>query len=81
MTIQLSSELEATVYSEAQRLGTTPDSLVESVLRERFAELPKPGDPMTPEQAQEWKRRLRSISQPCGVVLSDEALSRESLYD
>lgn len=29
----------------------------------------------------EWERRLRAIGTDCGVSLSDEALSREELYD
>lgn len=29
----------------------------------------------------EWERRLRGIATDCGVILSDEALSREELYN
>jgi hypothetical protein len=81
MTIHLPADLEAAVSSEAQRLGTTPQSLVEDMLRFRFLKLPKPGEPMTPEESDEWLRRLKAIAQPCGVSLTDEQLSRETMYD
>jgi hypothetical protein len=29
----------------------------------------------------DWERRLRAIGKDCGVALSDEALSREEMYD
>ena len=29
----------------------------------------------------EWARQLLAVAQDCGVSLSDEALSRENLYD
>jgi predicted DNA-binding antitoxin AbrB/MazE fold protein len=35
---------------------------------------------LTPAQ-EEWLRRLRGAATDCGVSLSDEALSREELYD
>ena len=33
------------------------------------------------ETQQEWLRRLRGIATDCGVSLSNEALSREEMYD
>jgi predicted DNA-binding antitoxin AbrB/MazE fold protein len=33
------------------------------------------------ETQKEWLRRLRSAATDCGVSLSNEALSREELYD
>lgn len=36
-------------------------------------------EPVVPRD--EWERQLVSIGVPCGVSLSDEACSRESLYD
>jgi hypothetical protein len=81
MTIQLSADLQAAVDAEANRLGTTPESLVVQTLRMRFIKLPKPGKPMTNEQKEEWLARLRAIAQPCGVTLTDEQMSREMLYD
>ena len=35
---------------------------------------------LTPAQ-EEWLRRLRSIATACGVSISNEALSREEMYD
>jgi hypothetical protein len=35
---------------------------------------------LTPAQ-EEWLRRLRSAASPCGVSLSNEAVSSEGLYD
>jgi hypothetical protein len=78
MTINLSAELGEAILSEAKRLGTTPDLVVEQALREKLAK-PAAQSPLIPRD--EWERRLLSIARPCGVSLSNEALSREELYD
>ena len=76
MTIILDPELEARLAAAAARQGTTAEALAMETLRERF---PKQRSPIEPQD--EWERRLRAIATDCGVSLSDEALSRESLYE
>ena len=88
MTITLTPELEQEVAKRAQDLGTTPEGLVLERLRHDFLVpartypfktlTPPPAEPMPHD---EWMRRLRSIGVDCGVSLTDEQVSRESLYD
>ena len=75
MTITLGPELEAALSEAAWREGVSPGTLALNVLRERF--LPRPAI-----QAQDdWERELRALAKDCGVSLSNEALSREQLYE
>ena len=80
MTIQLPADLGNAVAGEARRLGTTPERYVEQALRQQLSANSvapaKPGEPC--DDFETW---LRSIARPCGVSLSDEALSSEGLYD
>ena len=76
MTITLGPELEAALNEAAQRQGVAPDVLALNVLRERFL---APAPAIQPQD--EWERRLLGLAKDCGVSLSDEALSREELYD
>lgn len=41
----------------------------------------RPPTPTLLEPRDEWERRLRAIATDCGVSLSNEALSREEMYD
>jgi hypothetical protein len=75
MTITLSPELEAALKEEARRQGMPPEELAVNVLRIRFQYPPE----MQPRD--EWERGLLEMARDWGVSLSDEALSRESLYD
>lgn len=80
MTINLSADLEAAVADEAQRLGTTPDRIVELALRERLRPQvvqPSPRAPNPDERLQ----RILAATKECGISLSNEALSSEGLYD
>ena len=88
MTITLTAEIEQAATKRAKELGTTPESLVLEHLRHDFntpaaqytvKTLTPPPMPAIPHE--EWMRRLRSIATDCGVSLTDEQVSRESLYD
>ncbi|HVS38873.1 MAG TPA: hypothetical protein VMS17_25170 [Gemmataceae bacterium] len=75
MVITLGPELEAALKAAADRRGVTPEMLALSALRVRF---------LTPPELQprdEWERGLLELALDCGVSLSDEALSREEMYD
>ena len=74
MTITLSPELETSLNEAARRRGVAPQSLAEEILRERLR--PQPIEPQD-----EWERRLFGAARDYGVSLSNEALSRENLYD
>ena len=76
MVINLPPQLEAALRQQAQRRGVDPQTLALDALRERFL---IPAAPLEPQD--EWERRLFSAATDCGVSLSDEALSREALYD
>jgi len=69
------------------------ERILESIPEEATPEMP--ADPatnrITPEEAAEWlknfqprddwERRILAMGRDCGVSLSDEALSREEIYD
>ena len=83
MTITLTPDLEKEVSKRAQQLGTTPERLVLEKLNEGFAMTAVGGEelhiPFEPQD--EWEHRLLSIGTPCGVSLSNEAVSSEGLYE
>jgi hypothetical protein len=76
MTITLSPELEAALSEVAQRQGMAPEVLALSILKERL--LP-PALPIEPRD--EWERRLLGLAKDWGVSLSNEALSRDEMYE
>jgi hypothetical protein len=78
MTIQLSADIEAAIVNQAARLGTTPEQFVEQALRER---LQTAKQPQTGPQIEGKLHRLIAVARPCGVALSNDALSSEGLYD
>lgn len=75
MVITLDAELEAALNELARRQRVAPEELALKTLRERLLAVAalQPRD--------EWERRLLEAATDCGVSLSDEALSREALYD
>ena len=76
MVITLGPELEAALDEAARRQGMSPEVLALNVLRERFlARAPA----IQPQD--DWERELLALAKDCGVSLSNEALSREQLYD
>jgi hypothetical protein len=75
-TIHLDRELAERIEAEAKKTGKHPHGLALEVLRERF---PRPIP--TPEEHEEWVRRLHEIGIDCGVSLPNEALTSEAIYD
>lgn len=75
MVITLTPELEKAVREQAAQRGVTPEALALATLRERFP--PRPAL----EPRDEWERKLLAIASDCGGHLSNEALSREEMYD
>jgi hypothetical protein len=76
MVITLTPELEAAVKEAASRQGIAPDALALNALRERFLPTKWPIEPRD-----DWERRLLDVGTDCGVSLSNDALSREALYE
>jgi hypothetical protein len=76
MVIQLDPALEAAVVETARRQGIAPEVLALNALRQRFL---APAPPITPQD--EWERQLLALGTDCGVSLSNEALSREEMYE
>jgi hypothetical protein len=75
MVITLDPELEAALNESARRQGIAPEVLALKTLRERFL------TPALLEPRDEWERGLRAAATDCGVSLSNEALSRDEMYD
>lgn len=76
MVITLGSELEAALKEAAGRQGVAPEVLALDALQERFV-----GTALALQPQDEWERRLLEAATDCVVSLSNEALSRESMYD
>ena len=75
--ITLTPDIEQGVTRRAQELGMTPERL--DKLRQEFA--PTAVQPSLPPPRDDWERMLRAVSSPCGVSLSDEAVSSEGIYE
>lgn len=75
MVITLDSELETALNEVARHKGVAPEVLALNVLRERILDMAV----LVPRD--EWERELLALAIDCGVSLSNEALSREQLYD
>jgi hypothetical protein len=75
MVITLDPELEAALNEVARHKGMAPEVLALNVLRERILSMYV----LVPRD--EWERGLLELALDCGVSLSNEALSREELYD
>ncbi len=75
MVITIPAEMEDALMEAARELGVTPETLVIDTLQTNLAarEQRAPHD--------RWEDLLRSVGSPAGVSLSDEATSRETLYD
>lgn len=74
VTIELDEPLSAALDVEARRRGIEPGALAVRLLREHVPPLPI-------EPRDEWERSLLAQARDYGVSLSDEALSREHMYD
>ena len=76
MVLTIGPELEAALQEQSKRRGIAIDRLALDALRDQF--IPKQPKIMSHD---EWLARLDAISTDCGMSLSDEALSRDNLYD
>jgi hypothetical protein len=80
MTITLPSDIERVAVETARQQGTTLEAVVLGALREKLTPSPsKAAKALEPRD--EWEWGIRSVGTPCGVAVSDEALSSEGLYD
>jgi hypothetical protein len=77
MTITLSDEVERALKERAAKLGTSPEELANQTLKREL--LPQIVDFQPPRD--EWERILMSIPVHTGVALTDEQVSRESIYE
>ena len=76
MTINLEPVLEDALAALARRSGRSPEECILQILRRQLTQRPPLDEPRD-----DWERRLRALGKDCGVSLSDEALSRESIYE
>lgn len=77
VTIELPSDMEAGLLSEARGHGLELPQYVEHLLRERVS--PRTGPALSPaELASAWRDSTRGL--PNTPLLSDAAISRESIY-
>lgn len=79
MTLNLSPELEAALTRQAQAAGTNAEALAMRILTERVLLPVANSKPKLSHEA--FLAALDAIAVDCGVVLSDEALRRENMYD
>lgn len=77
VTIQLPSDIEAELLAQANAQGLDLPQYVEHVLRERVP--PRTASSNSPaERAKGWRESARDL--PNTPPLSDDAISRESIY-
>jgi len=77
VTIQLPPDIEADLAAQARAQGLDLPQYVERVLREQVQ--PRAGAALSPaERAEAWRQSTRGL--PHTPPLSDEAISRESIY-
>ncbi|HEY3781550.1 MAG TPA: hypothetical protein VGL56_10730 [Fimbriimonadaceae bacterium] len=76
--IELPAEIEASLVAQAQAHGMGLPEYVETVLREQVTPLNRAASLTLAERAAAWLEGTRDI--PRTRPLSDEAISRESLY-
>jgi hypothetical protein len=78
VTIQLPPDIEADIVAQAQAQGLDLAQYVEHVLREQVP--PRASATLSPAQrAEAWRQSTRGL--PHTPPLSDDAISRESIYD
>ena len=76
MVITLPTDLTAALSEQARRRGVAPECA-----GPRRAAAAFPFGVRRPGAARRVERRLLGLAKDCGVSLSDEALSREELYE
>lgn len=77
LTIQLPSDVEADLIAQARAQGLDLPQYVEHVLREQVPARPD-SLPSPAERAEAWRQSTRDL--PHTPPLSDDAISRESVY-
>jgi hypothetical protein len=75
MVVTLEPKLEAALKEQASRQGIAPEELALNVLRERLLA----AAPLEPRD--ELERGSLAAARPCGVSLSNEAVSSEGIYN
>lgn len=78
MTITLDADLEAGLAALAASHGTTTEEFALAVLAERIQARSETGPHLSQE---EILRRLDALGSPIGAALTNEQLSRETMYD
>lgn len=80
MIVTLTPDLEQALVVKARQHGTTPEAVVLDAIRDKLK--PEPAELANLlEPRDEWEERLLRVGTPCGVSVSNEALSSEGLYD
>ena len=74
MVVTLRPDIEKVVKDHAQRIGKAPEDLVNETLHVALALADPPA-------RDEWEAKLMSIGVWTGVVLTDEQVSRDSIYE
>ena len=77
VTIELPPEIEAGLVAQAEAQGLPLPQYVEHLLKEQFASYADP-DLSPAERAAAWRESVKGL--PHTPPLSDEAISRESIY-
>lgn len=75
LVIKVPAEMEDALAKAAQRHGITPEGFVIETLKATLTAIQE--EP----RLDAWEATLLRIGVPAGVSLSDEATSRETLYD
>ena len=76
LTITLPPELEVVLTQRARQSGRSPEQIALDTLHRDL--LPLAG---ANEEQTAWLARLGRLASPAGISLSEEALSRETLYE
>jgi hypothetical protein len=74
MIISIPSELESALEQVASRHGVTPEQWIVDTVRTTLAIT-------SPTPADAWEELLFNVGSPAGVSLSDDATSRNCIYD
>ena len=77
--IELPPDIEASLSAQAQAHGMALPEYVEDVLRRQVSQSPKSSSLTPAERASAWIEGSKRF--PHTHPLSDEAISRESMYD
>jgi hypothetical protein len=77
MTIELEPAVESALRDQARERGVSAETLAAETIRDRFRPPSRPA--IIPQD--EWEQQLLALGVDCGVSLTDEQLTRESLYE